>query len=91
MPMDGGSLPVDIICNSNLDCIAPIYFDCWPGYLVIDHDDTSIEAVRGLEASCNSEIEMTGLVCCRAILVRIGVVQGSRTPWISINSWLERI
>ena len=91
MPMDRGSLPVDVIINSDLDRVAPIDIDCWPGYLIIDHDDTSVEAVRGLESSSNIESIILGVIRCWAIFIRVGVVQGRVTPWIAIDSWLGRI
>ena len=88
--MERGSLfrPSDLVCDSDLDFIAPVRFDCWTGYLAIDHDNASIDAVRSLEASFDDKIITTGHSCYWGLLVRVGIVCGLRTPWEPLRKWL---
>lgn len=85
VPVERSSLIRQVVCDCDLDRIAPICFDRWPGYLAVDHDDTSIEAVRSFEASFENEIISTGHPCWCALVVRVGIIRGLRTPW-----WLGR-
>lgn len=78
MPVKRGSLlrPHDLVCDSDLDGIAPISFDCWTGYLAIDHDHASVDAIRSLEASFDDEVIFTGHSCYWWLLVRVGIECG---------------
>ncbi len=91
MPVERGSLfgPGDLVGDSDFDVIAPIRFDCWPGDLAIDHDDTSIDPVRSFEAAFDDKIIFAGHSCYWWLLVRIGVECRLRTPRETLRKWLK--
>ena len=89
MPVDCGTLIINIVCNGDLDRVPPIRLNSWPGYLAVDHDDTPVDAVRSFEASFDNEVVIPCHGCTPFTLVRVRVICGPRSPWVSIRKRLS--